>query len=102
MTFEKLFPYLAIALRYGISMAGAGLVVAEYLNDEQAQIFVDSLQQIVGAVAALAPLAYALWKRPSSKAMKAARAIDKSVAPEEPVVIQTPEGQADIKIAGAK
>ena len=98
---ERFRPLLMILVRYMISGAGVWLAARgfpatgiEMLNNEVTPL-------VVGAIVFYAPQVYALYVRPSFKAMKAAAEIDKSVPVDAPVVIKTPVGEPDIIVAPA-
>lgn len=92
--------YLPIVLRYLLTWAGAVLATRGYFDGDQSAIFTQNIDVIVGALVGLGSVAYAMWKRPSQKAMTAAKAIDKQIPSSTPVVIQTPGDGPNILVPG--
>ncbi|MER8481164.1 hypothetical protein [Mesorhizobium sp. M1322] len=98
MNLDNLAPILMIFVRYAIS--GVGVWLASHgFSDVDASTVTEQLAYIItGSFIAAAPAIYAALVRPSIKAMASAFAIDKSVPADEPVVIKTTVGVADIVI----
>lgn len=90
--------YLPIVVRYAIvSLAGA-MFARGWLTNEQSAILSQNTDLLVSALVGLATLGWALFKRPSSKAMDAAKQIDQKLPAAAPVVIKTPANQPDIVV----
>jgi hypothetical protein len=94
--------YIPVIVRYLIVSAMAAIATRGWLSSEQSAILTQNTDIIVSALVGLGTVAYALFKRPSSKALDAAKAIDKQVPSSAPVVIQTPVGVPDIVIPAEK
>jgi hypothetical protein len=88
--------YVPIIVRYALVWLAAALATRGLLSTEQNAILTQNLDVIVGAVVSLGTVAYALIKRPSAKAMDAAKAIDKRLPEKEDVIIKTPGNAPDI------
>ena len=98
MSVEEFRPLLYMAMRYGIAGLGAWLISIG-VTDADAASAVDQIATIVsGAVIYFAPQIYAALKRPSVKAMETAKAVDREIPKDEPVVLLTPAGQPDIVV----
>ncbi|NVP55953.1 hypothetical protein [Mycoplana rhizolycopersici] len=111
--FEKLLTPLTtatsigVAVRYLTTIVGsviAILAILGWLTPEQAEALTRQVPELLGAVAAVVTAAvplYAIWTKSSSdKAAEAAKAIDKQIPDESPVVIKTPAGVPDIVVTG--
>ncbi len=92
--------YLPVILRYALAWVGATLATRGYLDGDQSAIFSQNIDVIAGALIGLGSVAYALWKRPSSKGLAAAKAIDKELPKNFPAVIKTPGAAPDIIVSG--
>lgn len=90
--------YLPVVLRYAIASLAAALVTHGFLSPDQNAFISDNLDKIVGALVVLGTVAYALFKRPSSKALEVAKQVDAKVPASSPVVVKTPAGQQDIVV----
>lgn len=90
--------YIPVIVRYLIVSIMAAVFTRGWISPEQNAILSQNLDIIVSALIGLGTVVYALIKRPSEKALDAAKAIDKQVPPSAPVVIQTPAGRPDIVI----
>lgn len=82
---------LPVIIRYAVTILGAFLVSRGYLDEEQLGFIADQTAIIVGAILAIGPLLYALWKRPSQKALEAAKKIDAELPASADVEIVTPD-----------
>jgi len=89
---------LPVIVRYIIATAFAALATHGLISPEVNTVLSQNLDAIVGAVGVLATVAYALWKRPSSKALEVAKQVDARVPPSSSVVVKTPTGQQDIVV----
>lgn len=94
--------YLPVIVRYLIVSIMAAIATRGWLSSEQSAILTQNLDIIVSALIGLGTVVYALVKRPSDKALDAAKAIDKQIPPEDTVVIKTPGAAPDIIVAGNK
>lgn len=92
--------YIPVIIRYLIVTAAAAIGTRGWISPEQSAILTQHLDILVSALVGLGTVGYALFKRPSAKALVAAKAIDKQVAPEDPVVIQTPGAAPNIFVPG--
>ena len=92
--------YLPVILRYALAWIGAALATHGILDGDQSAIFSQNIDVIAGALIGLGSVAYAIWRRPSSKGLDAAKAIDKQVPADSLVVIKTPAGTPDIVVSG--
>ena len=90
--------YMPVIVRYAIVSLMAALFTRGWLSPEHNAILGENLDIIVSAIVGLLTVLYALIKRPSAKAMEAAKAIDKSVPAEVSVVIKTPGNAPDIVV----
>ncbi len=94
--------YYPVVARYVLSWLFVWLATRGYLSEEQGALLTQNMDTIIGSVGALALLAWALFRRPSSKGLAAAKAIDKELPKDEPVIILTPGQGANIKIPAEK
>ncbi|KQS90283.1 hypothetical protein [Rhizobium sp. Leaf386] len=94
--------YYPVIARYVLGWLFVWLATRGYLSEEQGALLTQNMDTIIGSVGALAVLAYALIKRPSSKGLAAAKAIDKEVPKNADVVIVTPGQGANITIPAEK
>ena len=94
----NLTSYLPVIIRYLIVSVMAAIATRGWVSTEQNAILTQNLDIIVSSVVGLLTVAYALFKRPSSKAMEVAKQVDKKVPAAAPVVIQTPAGEPDIVV----
>lgn len=92
--------YLPVIVRYALTWIGAALATHGILDGDQSAIFSQNIDVIAGALIGLGSVAYAIWKRPSSKGLAAANAIDRQVPASTPVVIQTPGDAPNIFVPG--
>ncbi|KQS79024.1 hypothetical protein ASG25_10570 [Rhizobium sp. Leaf384] len=88
--------YLPMVIRYALVSLATLLATRGWIDGDQNAVISQNLDAIVGALIALGTVAYALFKRPSQKALEAAKEIDKQLPKSAPVVIQTPGTQPDI------
>lgn len=91
---------LMVFMRYAIAILGALLVARGVIQEADITTLQTVAELAAGFVMAVVPPLYAIVTRPSAKAMTAAKAIDRELAPESPVIIKTPEGRADIRVPG--
>lgn len=89
---------MPVIVRYAIVSLMAARFTRGWLSPEHNAILGENLDIIVSAIVGLLTVLYALIKRPSAKAMEAAKAIDKSVPAEVSVVIKTPGNAPDIVV----
>jgi hypothetical protein len=96
--------YLPTIVRYIIVSLMAAMFTHGWLSPEHNAILGENLDIIVSAIVGLLTVLYALVKRPSAKAMEAAKEIDKHIPAKSEVVIKTPGNAPDIVVAaqGAK
>lgn len=94
--------YLPMIVRYALVSLATLLATRGWIDGDQSAIISQNLDAIVGALIALGTVAYALFKRPSQKALDAAKAIDKQLPKDVPVVIKTLGAEPDIIVAGDK
>lgn len=96
--------YLPIIVRYAIVSLMAAMFTHGWLSPEHNAILGENLDILVSAIVGLLTVLYALVKRPSAKAMEAAKAIDAQIPAKQDVVIKTPAGKPDIVVSaqGAK
>lgn len=96
MDLKTYFPVIA---RYVLGWLFAALATRGVVSPEQNDILSGNMDVIIGSVGALVTLGWALVKRPSSKGLAAAKAIDQQLPKKEDVVIKTPGQAADIIIS---
>ncbi|KQS86928.1 hypothetical protein [Rhizobium sp. Leaf383] len=94
--------YLPMILRYALVSLATLLATRGWIDGDQNAIISQNLDAIVGALIALWTVAWAIYKRPSQKALDAAKEIDKQLPKDAPVVIKTPGAQPDIIVSGDK
>lgn len=70
-----------------------------WLSLEHNAILCENLDSIVLAIVGLVTVLYALVKRPSAKAMEAAKVIDKQIPAKQDGVIKTSVGEPDIVVS---
>jgi type VI protein secretion system component VasF len=89
---------LPVIIRYIIATAFAALATHGLISAEVNTILSQNLDAIVGALGVLGTVAYALWRRPSSKALEVAKQVDESIPAGASAVVRTPSGQPDIVV----
>lgn len=89
---------LPVIARYLIAIIAAALAGRGLIPADQVAAFIDSAVAVVLAIVAFVPLVWALIRRPSSKALEAAKLIDQRIPKDDTVVIQTPGLQPDIVV----
>lgn len=93
--------YIPVIVRYAIVSLAAAMATRGWLSSDQNAVLSQNIDILVSAVVGLLTVAYALFKRPSEKAMDAAKAIDKQLPTKEDVVIKTPGNAPDIIVPAA-
>lgn len=102
MSFETLAPIILIFMRYAISGVGVFLA-SKGMAETDVNSLMDQLPTIAtGFIVASAPAIWAAFKRPSVKAMEAAKQIDKQIPAGSDVHIPTPGAGPDIYIPATK
>ncbi|WP_426235898.1 hypothetical protein [Pararhizobium sp. DWP1-1-3] len=91
--------YIPTIVRYVIVSLMAAMFTHGWLSPEHNAILGENLDIIVSAIVGLLTVLYALIKRPSAKAMEAAKEIDAQIPAKDAVVIRTPGSAPDIIIA---
>lgn len=91
--------YLPTIVRYVIVSLMAAMFTHGWLSPEHKAILGENLDIIVSAIVGLLTVLYALVKRPSAKAMEAAKEIDAQIPAKQDVVIKTPGDAPDIIVA---
>ncbi len=94
--------YYPVIARYVLSWLFVWLATRGYLSEEQGALLTQNMDTIIGSVGALALLAWALFRRPSSRALKAAKEIDKKIPATEEAIIKTKGPKPDITIPADK
>ncbi len=94
--------YLPVIIRYALVSLATALATRGFLSTEQNAVLTQNIDVLVGALVTLGTVGWALFKRPSAKAMDAAKAIDKQLPKKEDVVIKTPPNMPDIIVPGQK
>lgn len=89
---------LPVIIRYLLVTAFTVLTTRGLISPEAQSILSSNIDIIVGAVGGLATVAYALWRRPSAKALEVAKQVDAKVPADQPVLITTPPGTPDIVV----
>jgi hypothetical protein len=89
---------LPVIIRYLLVTAFAALATRGLVSPEQSTILSQNLDGLVGAIGVLLTLGYAMFKRPSAKALEVAKEVDKKIPATQDVVIQTPAGKPDIVV----
>ena len=102
MNVEALTAGMLIIFRYILSNSGfLGVLIGLGFTLDDATALNENISLVVvGLIMQFGPPLYAWWRRPSPKAMQAAKAIDKTVPKEDAVVIKTPPGVPDIIVGG--
>ncbi|OJF97559.1 hypothetical protein [Pararhizobium antarcticum] len=95
----KITNYLPLILRYALVWMAAALATRGWTSSDQTAVLTQNLDVIVGALVSLGTVAYALVKRPSEKALDAAKAIDKQLPAKADVVIVTPGDSPNIVVS---
>lgn len=90
--------YLPVIVRYIIMALASALATRGWLSPEHQTILGENMDVLVGGLVAVGTVIYELVRRPSEKAMKAAKVIDKEIPARESVVIKTPGNAPDIFI----
>lgn len=90
--------YVPTIVRYAIVSLMAAMFTHGWLSPEHNAILGENLDIIVSAIVGLLTVLYALVKRPSAKAMEAAKEIDAQIPARQDVVIKTPAGKPDIVV----
>lgn len=90
--------YLPVIVRYAIVSLMAAMFTRGWISPEHNAILGENLDIIVSAIVGLLTVLYALMKRPSAKAMEAAKEIDAQIPAKQDVVIKTPAGRPDIVV----
>lgn len=98
---ETIKGYLPAIIRYVIMAIAASFATRGWISPEHQTILGENLDVLVGSIVGFLTVAYALWNRPSPKAMEAAKAIDKQLPKKEDVVIKTEGNKPDIIIEAA-
>ncbi|MCV9960372.1 hypothetical protein OIU34_00535 [Pararhizobium sp. BT-229] len=94
--------YVPVVVRYAIVSMMAAMFTHGWLSPEHNAILTQNLDIIVSAIVGLLTVAYALVKRPSAKAMEAAKEIDRQIPAMHDVVIKTPGSAPDIVVMAAE
>lgn len=90
---------LPVIVRYAITILASLLVGAGWITEtDLPSALQDQIVTAILALIAVVPAIYAIIKRPSPKALEAAKAVDAELPKAATVVIQTPGGQPDIII----
>lgn len=79
---------IAIALRYAVSALGTVLASKNLLEPDQINTLQEQLLILSGAIVALVPVIWGMWREPSKPALEAAKQVDKG----NPVIVQGPKG----------
>ena len=90
--------YLPTIVRYAIVSLMAAMFTRGWLSPEHNAILGENLDIIVSALVGLLTVVWALVKRPSAKAMEAAKEIDAQIPANQDVVIKTPGNAPDITV----
>lgn len=90
--------YIPTIVRYVIVSLMAAMFTHGWLSPEHNAILGENLDIIVSAIVGLLTVLYSLVKRPSAKAMEAAKEIDAQIPARQDVVIKTPAGKPDIVV----
>jgi len=92
----------AVVLRYMLTIAFTLLAGKLSLEPTVQADLINKIMAVGAAIAAVAPLIYALVKRPSPAAMQVAKEADKVIAGDKAsAVVPTPAGAPDIKVSPA-
>ena len=89
---------LPVIIRYLLVTAFTILATRGLISPEAQAILSSNIDIIVGAVGGLATVAYALWTRPSSKALEVAKQVDARIPAGASAVVKTASGQPDIVV----
>ncbi|HTO32078.1 MAG TPA: hypothetical protein VL202_12990, partial [Pararhizobium sp.] len=82
--------YVPVIVRYAIVSLMAAMFTHGWVTDDQNAILTQNIDIIVSALVGLLTVAYALIKRPSAKALDAAKVIDQELPKHADVEIVTP------------
>jgi len=88
--------YAPVVVRYLLVTLAAAMFTHGWLTPEQSSALGQNMDLLVSAVVGLGTVAYALIKRPSQKALDAAKEIDKKIPASQPVEIVTPGSAPNI------
>ncbi|KQY20214.1 hypothetical protein [Rhizobium sp. Root483D2] len=91
--------YLPTIVRYAIVSLMAAMFTHGWLSPEHNAILGENLDIIVSALVGLLTVVWAMVKRPSAKAMEAAKEIDAQIPANQDVVILTPGSAPDITVS---
>jgi hypothetical protein len=91
--------YIPVIVRYAIVSLMAAMFTRGWISPEHNAILGENLDIIVSAFVGLLTLLYALIRRPSAKAMEAAKEIDAQIPANQDVVIKTPGNAPDITVS---
>lgn len=97
---DQIKSYLPVIIRYVLMASASALATRGWISPESQSILSQNLDILVGAILGLVTVAYALFIRPTAKALEVAKEVDKKVPPESPVVIKTPGKEPDIIVSG--
>jgi hypothetical protein len=95
----NLTSYIPVIVRYAIVSLMAAMFTHGWLSPEHNAILGENLDIIVSALVGLLTVVWALAKRPSAKAMEAAKEIDAQIPANQDVVIKTPGNTPDITVS---
>lgn len=92
----------AVVLRYVISYIAAAIASKYAWDAAQTQSFQDALFAVIGGIVTIAPMIYALIKRPSEAAMQAAKETDKIITGDKlSALISTPDSAPNVIVKKA-
>lgn len=89
---------LPVIVRYALVTLFTYLGAHGVISDDANTILSNNLDALVGAIGVVLTLIYALWKRPSSKALEVAKQVDNKVPKTQDVTIKTPGTKPDIVV----
>lgn len=87
---DNLKSYLPTILRYAILTLASSFATRGWISPEHQTVLGENLDVLVGSVVGILTVLYALWTRPSAKAMEVAKEVDKKIPAKQDVTIQTP------------
>jgi len=94
--------YIPTIVRYVIVSLMAAIATRGWLSSDQNAVLTQNVDIIVSALVGLGTVVYALFKRPSQKALDAAKAIDKQLPAKTDVEIVTPGNGPNIIVTADK
>jgi hypothetical protein len=90
--------YVPVIVRYILVTLATAFAAHGWLSPETSAILSQYTDALVGAIVVILTVAYALWRRPSAKALEVAQKVDAHIPKESQVVVKTPGNKPDIVV----